>query len=89
MTVTDRNLNIGDMFEAVHDGTTYRLEAVDAGEGRIAFRINARGWRRTLYGSLSAAGGAIAAPKHINGWKFWTLVERKAAPQTINSRRAA
>lgn len=82
MTVTDRNLNVGDRFEAVYRGEFYVLEAIDAGDGKIAFQLlapekvrirRATGLIRTnVFGSLSSAAGAVTGGKAKNGWLFWS-----------------
>lgn len=98
MVITDRNLNVGERFEAERDGVKYVIESVNYDDDKIAFKlVEPKGLKiregtgvigENVFGSLSSAAGAVTNGKAGNGWVFWSRAAVQV-PIRRNRRKAA
>ncbi len=78
MAIENRNLRPGMRLVARYHKLPYTCEAVDAGEGKVHYRL-ADGQE---FKSPSAAGMAVTG-KACNGWAFWSVATETPGPETV------
>ena len=88
--IADRNVKPGEVFIAKYKGETYRLTALDGGDGKIGFSLEGDA---NVYQSLSKAGSAVMNGIACNGWRFWTregdTPAAESAPPADKPKRAS